>query len=303
MKKILFPGSSDPRMAEILAKEAKIKFGRVLIRKFACNEKYIQLLDEVRGKMVYLYQTYSPNVDENLMETFLIAEAAKENGAKKVILISPLLFYSRQDKKTSPEKREPITAKLLAKLYQASGIDKIITCHLHSKRILNYYSLKILNLKVESLFAKKLKKLTKKKKEWQVIAPDEGAKKAAQKLAKLLGNLKFGFFKKQRENPTKRMNVISLSEFKGEVRGKNLILFDDMVDTGETIIRAKERLLALGAKKIVLAATHPILSGEAKEKLEKAKFFKIFFSNSIPLKGKIKNSKIVDIIPEIKKYL
>lgn len=290
-------------MAKILAKEARIKFGRILIRKFACNEKYIQLLDDVKGKMVYLYQTYSPNVDENLMETFLIAEAAKENGAKKVILISPLLFYSRQDRKTLPEKREPISAKLLAKLYQVSGIEKIITCHLHSKGILSFYGIKILNLEVEHLFAKELKKIIRKKNDWQVIAPDEGAKENVQKLAKLLGNLKSGFFKKQREDPVKKINAVSFLRFEGNVREKNLILFDDMVDTGKTIIQAKKKLIALGAKKIVLASTHPILSGNAKEKIEEAKFFKIFFSNSIPLKGKIKNLKIINLLPEIKKCL
>jgi len=303
MKKILFSGSSDPKTAKILARKTKIKFGRVLIRKFACNEKYIRILDEVKGKIIYIYQASSKNPDETLMETFLIAEAAKENGATKVILISPLLLYSRQDKKTSPEKKEPISAKLLAKLYQASGIDKIITCHLHDEKILNFYKIKILNLKTYHLFAKELKRVVKKGENWQVIAPDEGAKKEAKRLAILLGNLKVSFLKKQRENPAKKTNLISSLKFHGNVQGKNIIIFDDMVDTGETVIQAKKQLVFWGAKKIILAATHPILSGNAKEKLERENFFKIFFSNSIPLKAKIKNLKIVNLISEIKKYL
>jgi len=301
--KILFAGSTDPKAAKKLAQKAKIGLGRILIKKFACNEKYIQLLDDVKRKLVYIYQTSSLNPDEILIETFLIANAAKESGAKKVILISPSLLYSRQDKKTSPEKREPISAKILARLYQASGIDKVITCHLHSKRILNYYKIKILDLKFHHLFAKELRKMVKRKENWQVIAPDEGAKEDANILASLLGNLKVGIFKKQREDPTKRVNVPSPFKFSGSVKGKNAILFDDMVDTGGTIIQVKEKLLSLGAKKMILAAVHPILSGEAKEKLKKAKFSKIFFSNSIPIKGRLKNLKIVDIIPEIKKYL
>jgi ribose-phosphate pyrophosphokinase len=303
MEKILFPGSSNSKNGRKLSQAAKIKFGRILIEKFACNEKYVQLLDDVKGKIVYIYQTFSENPDEILMETFLIAEAAKGAGAKKVILISPLLLYSRQDKKTSPEKREPLTVKLLAKLYQASGIDKIITCHLHSEKILNFYKNKILNLKTEHLFAKELKKIIKKERIWQVVAPDEGARKDAKKLAWLLGNLKVGFFEKERGGPDQKRNTISSLKFHGNVKEKNVIIFDDMVDTGQTVIKVKERLDFLGAKKVILATTHPILSEKAKERLEKAGFFKTFFSNSIPLKEKVKNLEIVDIIPEIKKYL
>lgn len=301
--KILFPGSTGFKKAKKLAQKAKIKLGRILIKKFAGNEKYIQLLDDVKGKLVYVYQTSSPNPDEILFETFLIANAAKESGAKKVILISPLLLYSRQDKKTSFEKREPISAKVLAKLYQASGIDKVVTCHLHSKKILNYYEIKILNLKFHQLFAKELKKIVKEKENWLVVAPDEGAKEDAKILAELLGNLKVGVFKKQREDPAKRVNVISFLKFSGNIKGKNVILFDDMVDTGGTVIQAKEKLVSLGAKKIILAAVHPILSGGAKERLKKARFSKIFFSNSIPIIERLENLKIIDIIPEIKKYL
>lgn len=303
MEKILFAGSSDQKFAEKLSEKAKIQLGKVLIQKFACSEKYVQLLDDVRGKIVYIYQTSSENPDEILMETFLMANAAKENGAQKVILISPLLLYSRQDKKKSPEKKEPISAKLLAKLYQASKIDKVITCYLHSERILDYYKIKILNLKFYHLFAKELKKIIKKRENWQVVAPDEGARKDAKILVKSLGNLKISFFKKIREDPTKKTNLVSSLKFYGDVKGKNAILFDDMVDTGGTIIKAKEKLVSLGAEKIILCACHPILSGNAKEKLKKANFSKIFFSNSIPIKGKLRNLKIVDIIPEIKKYL
>jgi ribose-phosphate pyrophosphokinase len=146
------------------------------------------------------------------------------------------------------------------------------------------------------------------------VASDEGAKEDAEKLAKVLGGLKTGFFKKTRKDPTKKANVVSSLKFYGDVKGKNAILFDDMVDTGGTIIEAKEKLISLGAGKIILCTVHPILSGNVKERLEKANFSKIFFSNSIPIKEnppfaegcggiRMKNLKIIDIIPEIKKYL
>ncbi|HRR39406.1 MAG TPA: ribose-phosphate pyrophosphokinase [Candidatus Paceibacterota bacterium] len=308
MEKILFAGSSNfDKMAEKIAKASHIHFGNILIQKFACGEKYIQLLDDVKGKIVYIYQTANENPDEIIMETLLMANAAKENGAKKIVLISPLLLYSRQDKKTTKDKREPISAKLLARLYETAGIDKIITCHLHSDLILKFYKIPILNLKVYHLFAKELKKIIKKQRDWQVVSPDEGARKDGQKFAQILGGLETAFFKKERESPDKKINMVSSLNFYGNIKGKNVILFDDMVDTGGTIIKAKEKLILMGAKKIILAAVHPVLSGNAKEKLEKANFFKIFFSNSVPINDcsnkLMKNLEIIDLTSEIKKHL
>jgi len=309
MEKILFAGSSNfDKMAEKIAKASHIHFGNILIQKFACGEKYIQLLNDVKGKIVYIYQTANENPDEIIMETLLMANAAKENGAKKIVLISPLLLYSRQDKKTTKDKREPISAKLLARLYETAGIDKIITCHLHSDLILKFYKIPILNLKVYHLFAKELKKIIKKqKRDWQVVSPDEGARKDGQKFAQILGGLETAFFKKERESPDKKINMVSSLNFYGNIKGKNVILFDDMVDTGGTIIKAKEKLILMGAKKIILAAVHPVLSGNAKEKLEKANFFKIFFSNSVPINDcsnkLMKNLEIIDLTSEIKKHL
>jgi len=309
MEKILFAGSSNfDKMAEKIAKASHIHFGNILIQKFACGEKYIQLLDDVKGKIVYIYQTANENPDEIIMETLLMANAAKENGAKKIVLISPLLLYSRQDKKTTKDKREPISAKLLARLYETAGIDKIITCHLHSDLILKFYKIPILNLKVYHLFAKELKKIIKKqKRDWQVVSPDEGARKDGQKFAQILGGLETAFFKKERESPDKKINMVSSLNFYGNIKGKNVILFDDMVDTGGTIIKAKEKLILMGAKKVILAAVHPVLSGNAKEKLEKANFFKIFFSNSVPINDcsnkLMKNLEIIDLTSEIKKHL
>ncbi|MBT9174074.1 MAG: Ribose-phosphate pyrophosphokinase [Syntrophomonadaceae bacterium] len=306
MEKILFAGSSDAKTAKKFSQITKVRLGKILIKKFACGEKYIQLLDEVKEKKAYIYQAFNKTPDEALMEALLIAQATKEAKAKKIILISPLLLYSRQNKKTKPEKKEPVSAKLLAQLYKCAGIDEILTCHLHSKDIVKFYSelnIKIINVETHHLFAKALKKIISKKNSWQVIAPDKGSRFDAEKLAQLMGGLKVGYFEKKREDPTKKLNKVAFLEFSGKNVSNNVILFDDMVDTGETILKVKKKVEKLGAKRVILTATHPILSGRAKEKLEKAKFFKIFFSNSIPLKGEIKNLKIVDLLSKIKKYL
>ncbi len=302
MEKILFAGSSDPKTAKILAKRAKIKFGKILIKKFACKEKYVRIFENVRGKIAYIYQTLTQNPDEILIETFLIAKVLNQEKAKKIILISPILPYSRQER-IEKERKEPNSAQLLANLYEACGIEKIITCHLHSENILRFYKIEVLNIKPYSIFASELKKVIKKEKNWQIIAPDIGALNDAKALSQLLGNLEFSFFEKRREDPAKKANFVSGLVFKGKLKKENVILFDDMVDTGQTIIKAKRELERLGARKIILAVTHSILSGNAKEKLEKEGFYKIFFSNSIPHSFESKKFEILDLTPEIAKFL
>jgi len=302
MEKILFAGSSDPKTAKILAKRAKIKFGKILIKKFACKEKYVRIFEEVKGKIAYIYQTINQNPDEILIETFLIAKVLNQERAKKIVLIFPILPYSRQER-IEKDRKEPNSAQLLATLFEASKIDKIITCHLHTENILKFYKIEVLNIKPYLLFAKEIKKVIKNDKNWQVVAPDEGALNDARSLAQLLGNLEFSFFEKKREDPAKKANFVLNLVFKGKLNKGNVILFDDMVDTGQTIIKAKRELEKLGAKKIILAATHPILSGNAKEKLEKEGFYKIFFSNSILHSFESKKFKILDLTFEIAKYL
>jgi len=302
MEKILFAGSSDPKTAKILAKRAKIKFGKILIKKFACKEKYIRIFENVKGKIAYIYQTVNQNPDEALIETFLIAKVLNQEEAKKIVLILPILPYSRQER-VEKGRKEPNSTELFANLFEALNVEKIITCHLHSEKILKFYKIEVLNIKPYSLFAEELKKQIKNKGAWQVVAPDRGALNDAKILAQLLENLEFSFFEKRREDPAKKTNFVSSLIFRGKLKKENVILFDDMVDTGQTIIRAKRELEKLGAKRIILVATHPILSGNAKEKLEKEGFYKIFFSNSIPHSSKSKKFKILDLTPEIAKCL
>lgn len=303
MSKILFAGSSDPKTAKRLARKAKIKFGKTLIKKFSCGETYLELGEEVKGNTVYIYQTSFEKPDEIIMETILMVNAAKEGKAKKVILISPYLLYARQDKKTSSKRIEPISSKVLARLYKASGVDKILTFHIHSRKALSFYNIEILNLKLFNSFAREIKKEIKEKSDFVVVAPDEGALENAQKLAEFLGVSNVCFFEKKREDPKKKTNKISSSRFFGNVRNKNVILADDMVDTGGTIVHIKEKLNDLGAKKVMLVFVHAVFSGEGRSRIENGGFCNIFFSNSIPLKTKFKNAKIIDIVPEISKYL
>lgn len=307
LDKILFAGSSDPGTAKRLSEKANIYFGKILIRKFASGEKYINLIDKVKNKIVYIYQTGAQNPDEILFEIFFIADAAKRAGARKIILIMPFLLYSRQDKKTKEELNEPVSAEVLAKLVESVGIKKIITCHIHNKKILGFYDIEILNIDTCGIFGKKLEeiieKYREKKSNFVVAAPDQGGIDDAERLAKFLGGLKVFYFEKRRADPRIKMNISAPLKFYGNVLGKRVIIFDDIVDTGGTVIKAKEELIKKGALEVILCATHPVLSGDALEKLTKANFSRIVVSDSIPLREKVKNLEVVSLIDEIAKNL
>ena len=301
--KIIFPTSSAKDFSKKLSQVSQIRLGKIFIKKFPCQEKYIRLIDEVKEKTLYICALFSKNVDEILMEIFLIANAAKLAQAKKINLILPYLFYSRQDKKTEKNFREPISAKLLADLFKKAGIKKIITVHLHSQRIFKFYQgIELLNIETHQIFAKKLKKIIKNFSNFCIVAPDKGALNDCKKLSSLLGNLDVFFFEKKREEFKKKRKV-KILKFQGNVKGKNIILFDDIIDTGETVVEAKKKLDKMGAKKVFLCATHPLFSKNALQKLKKAEFSKIIVSDSIPFKKKFKEIEIISLINVIAKYL
>ena len=301
--KIIFPTSSAKDFSKKLSQISQIKLGEIFIKKFPCQEKYIRLIDEVKEKTLYICALFSKNVDEILMEIFLIANAAKLAQAKKINLVLPYLFYSRQDKKTEKNFREPISAKLLADLFKKAGIKKIITVHLHSQRIFKFYQgIELLNIETHQIFAKKLKKIIKNFSNFCIVAPDKGALNDCKKLSSLLGNLDVFFFEKKREEFKKKRKV-KILKFQGNVRGKDIILFDDIIDTGETVIQAKKKLDKMGAKRVFLCATHAFFSKNAYQKIKKAKFSKIMVSDTIPLKKRPKEIEIVSIIEEIARYL
>ena len=185
--KIIFPTSSAKDFSKKLSQISQIKLGEIFIKKFPCQEKYIRLIDEVKERTLYICALFSKNVDEILMEIFLITNAAKLAQAKKINLVLPYLFYSRQDKKTEKNFREPISAKLLADLFKKAGIKKIITVHLHSQRIFKFYQgIELLNIETHQIFAKKLKKIIKNFSNFCIVAPDKGALNDCKKLSLFL---------------------------------------------------------------------------------------------------------------------
>ena len=272
----LFAGSSHPKLAEALAKELKIDLGTITLKAFSNGERYVRFLESVRGKDVYLLQTGTLRPNEDLLELFLICQAAKLSFASAVHVIMPHFPYARQDRVAYP--REPISAKLVAHLLEESGADHLITMHLHSDQIQGFFSIPVDVLDARPIFAEYLRK--KKLQNFVIVAPDIGSAKDAKKFADVVGAGLAILHKSRPEH-----HKAEILEVVGDVKGKTCVIIDDMIDTASTLAAARTELIKRGAHKDVYAmATHAIFSGPAIERLKKAKFKEIVVSDSLPVK-------------------
>ena len=272
-----FAGSSHPALAEALAKELGTPLGKVTRKTFSCGERYVKFDETIRGKSVYILQTGSRQPNEDLMELFLMCQAAKLSFAASVHVILPHFPYARQDRVAEP--REPISAKLVADLLEAAGADHVLTIDLHSPQIQGFFRIPVDAIDARSVFADYF--IAKKLDRPMVVAPDAGGAKRAKKFADLIGaDLCLMHKHRKGHHQAEILDVI------GDVEGRTCIIVDDMIDTGSSMIPAKAALLARGAKPTVYAAvTHPIFSGKAQENLTKAAFEEIVVTDTIPVEA------------------
>jgi ribose-phosphate pyrophosphokinase len=284
----LFAGSSHPALSKSLAKELNMDLGKVLLKRFSSGECYVRYEESVRGQEVYLLQATGTSPHDDLFELFLMCQAAKLSFASRVHVVLPYFPYARQDRVSEP--REPISAKLMARLLEEAGADHIITMNLHSDQIQGFFSVPVDVLDARPIFAEYFKKKVKKP---VVVSPDIGGAKQAKKFADQLG-AELAIMHKSRSGH----HEAEVLEVVGEVEGRTCILFDDMIDTAGTLITAKENLLKRGAnKEIYVAATHALFSGPAVERLTEAKFTEVVVSDSIPQKQNFKGLTVLPIAP------
>jgi ribose-phosphate pyrophosphokinase len=271
----IISGTSHPLLTENICKELKMKQGKVLIKRFACNEIYVKVEESVRGQNVFLVQTCTGNVNEDLMELFLICDTLKRSFAKNVHVILPHFGYARQDRIAEP--RETISAKLIADLLVKSGADHLVTFKLHSDQIQGFFDIPVDNISTNKIFVEFIKK--KKLKKPIVVAPDVGGAKEAKKFADGLGCPLAILHKSRPEH-----NKSEITHLVGDVAGYTAIIYDDLIDTGGSVINAKKALEKAGANKdIYLAATHAVFSDGAAKKLADANFKEVIVTDSIPL--------------------
>jgi ribose-phosphate pyrophosphokinase len=293
----LIGGSSHPVLAQKISKKIGIPLTPVVLKKFPCGEIYARIGKKVRGDDIYIIQTLTCQpVNDNLMETLILIDALKRSAARRITLVCPDLCYSRQDRRV--QSHEPITAKLVANLITRAGLDRLVVVDLHADQIQGFYDIPVDHLVGYPLIAKYVK--TKKYSDLVVVAPDIGAAKKVNKAADLLG-APIAIIDKVR----KAHSQCEVAALVGDVKNKTALILDDIVDGGGSICAAAEAAKQFGAKKIVLAATHALLNGEAVKRLEECYADEIIFLDTVPIpkEKKIKKMKIISLAPLLSKII
>ena len=269
-----FYGSSHPELGEEVAKLLNITPGNMNLSKFSCGENYARIENSIRGLDTYILQTIGEHPNDDYMELFLMMDALKRSSASKIHVIIPYFGYSRQDKKSAP--REPISSRLMADLLSAVGIDRLITVDLHSDQIQGFFSNPVDHITALPLLVNYFKK--KQIPDLVVVAPDTGRAKHAKRLSDHL-NADLAIMHKTRP----AHNVAEITNIVGDVNNKNVLIVDDMIDTAGSITSGLKTLKSFGAKDIYLSATHPILSGPARDRLAEADVKEVVVTNTLPL--------------------
>ncbi len=282
----IFAGSSNPELAKDIASYMKSDLGRIDIKRFNDGEQYVRFRDNVRGTDLFLIQGSSKPVSENLMELLIMIDAAKRSSAERITAVMPYFGYARQDRKSAS--REPITAKLVANLLEKAGANRVITLDLHSDQIQGFFDVPLDNLTTRLKLMQYVKE--KNLSDLVVVAPDAGSAKSSTKVSKDLG-AELAIVNKARPEAgvAEVMNII------GNVKGKNCVMFDDMIDTAGTICAAADTLKKEGCKSVSVCATHGLFSGPALERIEESGIDFVVVTDSIPRTGK--RSEKIKVLP------
>ncbi len=277
---VIFGLDNSTEIAKLIAKYAKIKFGKCHSHTFADGEFIFTLDETVRGKHVFLIKSTSKPVNNSIMQLLIATDAIKRSSAKSITAIIPYYGYSRQDRKTKG--REPITSRLIADLFEAAGINQILTLDIHSKQQQGFFSIPFDSLTAIWLLLEQFRKTKKVKfdENLVVVSPDYGGVKRARSIAEKI-NASLAIVDKRRPKP----NCVEVVNLLGDVKNKNCIIIDDMIDTGGTIMASCNLLKKHGAKSINVLVTHGLFNNDAIEKfdsLHKKKVIdSIFVTNSI----------------------
>ncbi len=282
----VFAGSSNPELAQAICKDLGVELGQLTISQFADGEIGVRVEETVRGKDVYFIQSTSKPVNEHLMEALIVIDALKRASAHTINFVVPYYGYARQDRKNRG--REPITAKLVADLIEAAGANRVIAIDLHAAQIQGYFDVPLDHFAAGPILAQYFRdKVEAANGEFVVVSPDLGGVTRARKLADLL-HTPIAIIEKNRPRPNESevMNII------GEVKGKNCIIIDDMIDTAGTITNAADALVEQGAKDVYICATHGLFSRNAIERIENSRVKECVVTDTIHLDDSKKSPKI-----------
>jgi len=280
---VIISGNAHPALAQAIADELGVSLGSAQVGKFPEGEIRVQIDENVRGRDVFIIQPTCAPANDNLMELLILLDAAKRASARRITAVLPYYGYARQDRKDRP--RVPITAKLVANLIVSAGASRVLSMDLHAGQIQGFFDIPVdhlysINVLCEYFISKNLKNLV-------VVTPDVGGLKMARAYSKIL-DAPLAIVDKRRESASqvKVMNII------GEVAGHNVVIVDDLVSTGSSLVEAAQALKDAGALDIYSTVVHPVLAGDAVEKIERSVIREMVVSDSIPLPEKKKSRKI-----------
>jgi len=270
----LFSGNANRPLADEISQYLRVPLGDADVDRFSDGEIFVQINENVRGADVFLIQPTCPPVNDNLMELLVLIDALKRASARRITAVLPYYGYGRQDRKVQP--RVPITAKLVADLLTAAGVDRVMALDLHAGQIQGFF-----NIPVDHLFAAPviIDYLGKKDlRDPVIVSPDAGGVERARAIAKRL-KANLAIIDKRRDGP----NVAVFMHLIGDVLGKDVVIIDDLIDTAGTLIQAVEALQREGARRVLACGVHPVLSGPAVERIRVSVLEEVIVTNSIPV--------------------
>ena len=282
----VFSGTANIEFSKSVAKYLSLPLSEATINRFSDGEIGVQISESVRGRDVFIIQSTCAPANANLMELLIMSDALKRSSANSITAIIPYFGYARQDRKAAP--RVPITAKLVANLIQVAGINRVVTLDLHSGQIQGFFDIPVDNLYGSIVFKDYLQR--KNLKNPIIASPDIGGVARARNFAKTMG-LDIVIIDKRREkaNESEVMNII------GEVEGKDVILIDDMIDTAGTIVKAAKALKQNGATSVMAFCSHPVLSGQAYDRIENGELDELVVTDTIPIAKECKKITVLSV--------
>jgi ribose-phosphate pyrophosphokinase len=293
----LFTGSANPALAHDVARHLMVPLGRASVGRFSDGEVNVELMENVRGRDVFILQSTCPPTNETLMELLVMIDAARRASAASITAVIPYFGYARQDRRPRGA-RAPITAKLVANMISRAGANRVLTVDLHADQITGFFDIPVDNVYGSPVLLGDAWR--QRYKNMIVVSPDVGGVVRARALAKQLDDVDLAIIDKRRPraNEVKVMNII------GDVKDRSCILIDDMVDTAGTLCQAAEALKEQGALKVVAYITHPVLSGKAVERIAGSALDELVVTDTIPLSkaaqacGRIRVLSVAELLAE-----
>lgn len=282
----IFTLNSNRPLAEEIANHIGVPLGKSTVSRFSDGETQINIEESVRGRDVYVIQSTSEPVNENMMELLIFVDALKRASAKTINIVIPYYGYARQDRKA--RSREPITAKLVANLLETTGATRVVTLDLHAPQIQGFFDIPIDHLQGVPLLSEYIAQ--KNLQDVVVVSPDHGGVIRARRMADYL-KAPIGIIDKRRPKP----NEVEVMNIIGDIKGRTAILVDDIIDTAGTMKLAAEALMDAGAKEVYACATHPVLSGPAIERIENSPIKELVVTNTIQLPKEKQIDKITQL--------